>query len=252
MPSVISTYPRTRPVLPDAQREVYEAEYAINRSGDGLLYRGVAKLESWMHHKISAEQVTGSILELGAGGLTHISLEPTASRYDVVEPVSEIVYSAENFPKVTRYFDSYEAFVAAAEAGDLEYRKILSVAVLEHLPNLPAVVAASALALNDDGSFHAGIPMEGGLLWESTWRMSTGVAYRLRNGFSYAPFMAHEHINSAADIEEVVGCFFSHVDRSRFPLRGKHASLYAHLRAIGPRKDLARKYLAGLAAPAAD
>ncbi len=244
LPPVVASYPRTRPVLPSAQRAIYEREYEINRASDGWLYRGVHQLELWMHHKIAAERVVGSVLELGGGSLGHLPLEATAARYDVVEPVIPVVTSAANFSSVNRYFDSYDSFIACAIADELSYQKVLSVAVLEHLENLPAVVAAAALSLEEGGSFHAGIPMEGGLLWESMWRASTGVAYRLRNGISYAPLMAHEHINSAADITEVIDYFFDDVDCNRFPLRGKHVSIYAHLRAIGPHKDRSADYLA--------
>lgn len=45
------------------------------------------------------------------------------------------------------------------------YDRIFSIAVLEHLENLPAVVAASARRLSRDGVFQAGIPAEGGLVW---------------------------------------------------------------------------------------
>lgn len=240
---VLDSYPRSRPLLPQRQRDVYEREYAINRASTGLLYRGVHRLEHWMHRKIAADRPAAAILELGAGGLNHIVVEHEWDRYDIVEPVEAVPAMFPQYAQVGRHFVTYDEFVAAAAAGKLEYDKILSVAVLEHLEELPMVVAASAVTLNVGGRFHAGIPVEGGLAWETAWRCSTGVAYRLRTGVSYVPMMNHEHINSAHDIEHVVSYFFNDVGRKRFPTRLKHISLYEHLVASQPNLDRCRGYL---------
>ena len=47
--------------------------------------------------------------------------------------------------------------------AERRYGRITSVAVLEHLDDLPGIVARTALMLRDDGVFQAGIPTEGGL-----------------------------------------------------------------------------------------
>lgn len=243
---LLASYPRSRPPLPPKQAELYEREYEINRAGTGPLYRAVHALESWMHRKIADEHTTGAVLELGAGGLMHVPLERWCDTYDVVEPVTEIVTGSPNFRHVDRYWEWYGEYVDDACMGSLQYQKIFSVAVLEHLTDLPTVVAASAVALDPNGSFQAGIPMEGGALWELSWRCTTGIAYRLRTRASYAPLMHHEHINSAAEIVAVIGEFFADVKVSRFPLRGKHASMYAHVRAKQPRIGTAQSYLRGV------
>ena len=121
-------------------------------------------------------------LKLGAGGLTHFPIEQWCDEYDVVEPAADVVKTAEHFGEVGRYWDDYDRFVSDASSGELRYSKIFSVAVLEHLTNLPAVVAASALALTPDGSFQAGIPMEGGALWGASWRLTTGWPTASRTG----------------------------------------------------------------------
>lgn len=197
-----------------------------------------------MHEQIAGDISGVAILELGAGGLNHIDTEVGWDRYDIVEPVEAVPAMFPQYERVGRHFVTYQQFVEAAKSGDLQYDKILSVAVLEHLEELPAVVAASAIALNPGGRFHAGIPVEGGLAWETAWRCSTGVAYRVRTGVSYVPMMNHEHINSADDIEKVVRYFFRGMDRKRFPTRLKHLSLYEHLVASRPDLDRCRRYLA--------
>lgn len=240
---LLATYPRKRPPLPAAQAAVYEQEYAINRAGRGPLYRAVRLLESWMHRKIAKEHTAGAILELGAGGLTHLPIEKWCDQYDVVEPASKVVQASENFGRLGRYRDSYAGFVNDAFECELRYSKVFSVAVLEHLTNLPAVVAASALALTPDGSFQAGIPMEGGAMWGASWRLTTGVAYRIRTKASYSALMRHEHINNADEILDVIRGFFGDVKVSRFPLSGRHVSMYAYICARQPRTRVARSYL---------
>lgn len=240
---VVQRYPKDRPELPPVQARVYEDEYRINRAGEGFLYRAVRAMESWMHRRIALEQVTGSVLELGAGGLNHVAYETTCARYDVVEPIAEIVLNSPAYRGIDHYLGDYDSFVALALEGELQYQKILSIAVLEHLTHLPWIVAASALALEPHGSFHAGIPNEGGALWELSWRGTTGVAYRLRNKASYVPLMRHEHVNGAAEIEAVVAYFFEDVAVSGFPLSGTHTGMYRHIRAIGPKHDVARGFL---------
>jgi hypothetical protein len=246
---VLQRYPKDRPSLPPAQAMVYEEEYAINRASDGLLYRAVRGMESWMHRRIAAEQVVGNVLELGAGGLNHVDYETTCARYDVVEPIAEIVINSPSYPRVDEYLGGYDEFVELALTGELTYQKILSVAVLEHLTHLPWIVAASALVLEPHGSFHAGIPNEGGALWEVSWRGTTGVAYRLRNKASYVPLMRHEHVNGAEEIEAVIGYFFDDVASAGFPLSGTHTGMYRHIRAIGPKHGVAREFLAANEVP---
>jgi trans-aconitate methyltransferase len=114
------------------------------------------------------------------------------------------------------------------------YDKIISIAVLEHLTELPDIVAMCAQRLAPGGAFAAGFPTEGGLAWYSAWRFGTGTAYRMRTGLSYAPLMRHEHVNDAREIESVVRLFFRTVERRRFPLPLFQASLYTVLTARDP------------------
>ena len=91
------------------------------------------------------------------------------------------------------------------------YARITSVAVLEHIEDLPATLARSALLLDEDGVFLAAIPSEGGLLWRLGWSLTTGLEFRLRRGLDYGVLMRHEHVNSAREIEDLVGGLFGEV-----------------------------------------
>lgn len=233
MHPILAKFPKTRPELPPGHRAVYEREYMLNRSGRGPLYAAVANLEAWMHRAIAARKPTGPILELGAGNLNHLPFEAGASKYDVCEPLADMLLAKPLPSPVRTVLKDYR------ELGGLAggYSKILSIAVLEHLEHLPYVVAQSALLLARAGVFQAGVPTEGGALWGLSWRISTGLAYRMRTGLDYGILVRHEHINTVDEIEEVVRCFFADVKMRRFPLEAKHLSLYTCLEASNPRRD---------------
>jgi hypothetical protein len=155
-----------------------------------------------------------------------------------VEPFTALYEGRPDAKKVRNFFDSVQDV-----PEDHKYRRIISIAVLEHLPNLPLDVARSAILLEDDGVFQAGIPSEGGFLWWLGWRFSTGIGYYLRTGLDYGVVMRHEHLNDAPSILAVVRHFFDEVKVARFPAPFHQLSFYAYLEARRPKLDIARQYL---------
>jgi SAM-dependent methyltransferase len=228
--ALLRGYPRHRRPLPAPQAALYEEEYRINRGvRGGALYRITAALESWMHRRIAAETHGGRLLELGAGTLNHLQYEYGYAAYDVVEPLPALLDAAPSRTGVTNVY----RFVTDVPSEQV-YDRIFSVAVLEHLDDLPRIVAAAALHLAPGGLFQAGIPAEGGLLWGLSWRLTTGIAYRLRTGLAYAPVMQHEHINSAADIIAILRYLFADVRVRWFPLPFRHLAFYGCVTARDP------------------
>ena len=123
------------------------------------------------------------------------------------------------------------------------YRNIISIAALEHIVDLPICVAKTGLLLKSGGRFLVGIPSEGGALWGAAWRLTTGLAFKLRTGLSYQTLMRHEHISDAQEILSIVKYFFSDVTVHRFPLPSHHFSLFAYIRAENPRLEKCGQYL---------
>jgi hypothetical protein len=228
---ILSRYPKRRPPLTARHQAVYEREYAINRTASGL-YRVVHWLESWMHRRIADRTGSGTLLELGAGGLNHVPYERGLARYDVCEPLAYLCEQSPHRGRVAEVLQGYEAL--GPMVGCRTYDRIASVAVLEHLDNLPSVVAAAALLLQPQGVFQAGVPSEGGLLWGLSWRLTTGLSYRLRTGLDYATLMRHEHVNTVDEIGKVIGCFFRKVSSRRCPPFGRQLSLYTYFEATEP------------------
>jgi hypothetical protein len=238
---MFSNYPKKRPHLPPEYEEIYVQHYKENREG-GSISSGIAKrLESWIHRKV-AEDVTRSrvvtpTLELGAGTLNHLAYEIESAPYDIVEPFHDLFESSPELGRIRNIYDDISEIPRTASYG-----RIISIAVLEHICNLPEVVALSALLLSDDGQFRAGIPSEGTILWYLGWKFTTGLEFRLRYHLKYEVLMKYEHVNTASEIEEILRYFFSDVGSKVFGL-SKSLSLYRFFECSRPDRERSSSYL---------
>lgn len=234
-------FPKTRPPLPDAYLALYEREYLANRTSGGLANRIARKLEGWMHVKVrgAARKAREEVLELGAGSLNHLAWEGDVAAYDIVEPFRALFEGSESLASVRQVYGQLSEIPAGRQ-----YDRILSVAVLEHMLDLPKEIALACTHLHDDGVFCAGFPSEGGWLWEMAWRYGTGTAFRRRTGLDYAVMMRHEHVNTADEIESCVRYFFNDVSLYRFPTGMRSLSLYTFVAATGANRARCSQFLA--------
>jgi SAM-dependent methyltransferase len=235
-------FPKIRPPLPAAYVALYEREYLANRTSGGLANQLARRLESWMHLKVrsSARKASEDILELGAGSLNHISWERAVAAYDIVEPFHALFEGSEKLASVRQIYDQISEI-----PPERQYDRILSVAVLEHMLDLPKEIALACTHLRDDGVFCGGFPTEGGWLWQMAWRYGTGAAFRRRTGLDYAVMMRHEHVNTAEEIENCVRYYFHDVAMVRFPIQLRFLSLYTFVLATGPHRTRCSQFLAG-------
>jgi hypothetical protein len=236
---IIARFPKTRPPLTPAHEKIYAEEYKKTRGDDKPLTSKISSgVSGWMHRKVAGSAPSGPVLELGAGTLNHLPYEEGAAPYDIVEPFTYLYEGHPGLKKIrTVYADIRDVPPAA------RYQRIISVAVLEHLTELPFAVARSGLLLADGGVFQAGIPAEGGFLWGLAWRCSTGLAYRLRTGLPYKALVRHEHINTAQEIVTVLRHFYKKVRVHYFPFIGVHASLFLYIEALEPDLERCQDYL---------
>jgi len=237
---LLARFPKVRSSLPDAYQRIYLDMYEHSRKGRNPAAAAALRLEQWMQRK-AAERATFPLLELGAGTLNHVPFEPLTGDYDVVEPLPKLYEGSPHASRISTFY-----YTVHDIPEDRSYKRIVSIAVLEHVLDLPALVARSALRLSDDGEMLSGIPTEGGLLWYLAWRFGTGTAFWLKYRMSYATFMRHEHVNQSDEITAVMRLFFDDVRVSRFPLTLKHVSFYTMLTARGPKKQAAQVYLDSL------
>jgi SAM-dependent methyltransferase len=239
--AILAKYPKTRVPLPEEQKLIYEKEYLNNREGANFMSSLAQKLESWMHVHVKRHTIGTTLLEIGAGTLNHMLYldGQSISCVDIIEP-QEFLYKDSPYKKLVHH-----VYKDIFDVQD-DYDTIYSIATLEHITDLPKLVAKAGMLLKDDGVFLNGIPAEGGFLWGLSWRLSTGLAYRLRTGLSYAPLMRHEHVNNFDEIRIIIGYFFKHSAITYFPIHGKHLSFYAVIRAHAPDLARCREYLPSL------
>lgn len=236
---ILARFPKMRPELPAQYEDIYQQIYQENRNGTAAANRISLLLERWMHHQ-AAQSSTFPLLELGAGTLNHIPFElgKPGFEMDVVEPQSYLFRDSVYKNCVRNFFSDMQDVPT-----NNMYARIISIAVLEHLDDLPFIVAQSALRLESGGEFFAGIPSEGSFAWWLAWRFGTGLPFRLRYGLSYKTWMKFEHINTAPEIETVIRYFFDHVERKRFFLPFFHGSIYTSIRAYEPIRERAEAYI---------
>lgn len=243
--AILARFPKKRALLPTPYRRIYSNQYFTNREGIGLASRITVWLEGWMHKKVAQRgSVNGSesLLELGAGTLNHVRYEPRHSTYDIIEPFAELVQRSGRRNRVNSVYSNIWDL-----PSDACYPRIISIAVLEHVLDLPRLVAQSCLHLSYDGIFQAGIPSEGGLLWQLGWRLK-GMPFRLSTGLDYGVLMKWEHVNDANEIQAIIEMFYDRVTCERFPLPMLNGSFYTYIEALEPKVDVARRFLSGRSA----
>lgn len=238
--ALLARFPKTRPQLSPELAAIYVRQYQENRSGETTAASLSQRLEAWMHRQVAADLANGGAkptLEIGAGTLNQLAYEPQGAAYDIVEPFSELFAAS---PLRTRVRD---VFADMAEVpAERRYARITSVAALEHICDLPRVLARAALMLEPGGSLRSAIPSEGGLLWRLGWSLTTGLEFRLRHGLDYGELMAHEHVNSAVEIETLIRALFDDVRIRSFGV-GRQLSLYRFVEAREPKLGAAEAWL---------
>lgn len=238
---VLARFPKARPGLPEAYRRIYDEFYYKNREGEYATTSASKRLESWLHRKVAADRKEGdqlSTLEIGAGTLNQLPYEPDGGAYDIVEPYAALVERSRFKERIRN------RYAALAEVPtDARYDRITSVAAFEHLEDLPATIARAALLLRDGGTLRTSIPNEGRLGWRAG-TMVTGTEFYLRFGLDYQVLMRHEHLNTADEIEAVLGHFFKNNKRSIFGM-GKTFAFYRFYESSAPDRARAEAYLAG-------
>ena len=132
-------FPKQRQPLPPEYAAIYLKHYKNSREGNSQILGLAKRAERWMHKKV-AEDVrdgpTKSTLEIGAGTLNQLPFEPPSPSYDIVEPFHDLYQAS---PQLHRIRNIYHDI--AEVPRDAAYDRITSVAVLEHVCDLPELVA---------------------------------------------------------------------------------------------------------------
>jgi hypothetical protein len=234
----LEAFPKQRPALSKEHQKIFMQHYIKNRNSESVVTSISSKFESWMHLKVAQDTKKnphGSTLELGAGTLNHLPFEPGTTNYDVVEPFTDLYKNSSRKNLIRSIYTDIDEIEA-----DKKYDRVISIATLEHLCDLPRVLAKAALKLNDGGSFRSAIPSEGTAVWRLAWTFTTGIEFRLRYGLPYAPIMRHEHVNTCFEIRNVLELLFEEVKTSYFGL-SSHLSLFQMFVCKKSRLDVCQK-----------
>lgn len=160
--------------------------------------------------------------------MNQLDFEHTAV-YDVVEPYQELYQNSSNLCYVRNVYSDI------SEIKNEQYDRIISVACLEHVENLPAVVSTSTKLLKPGGKMCAAIPNEGKFLWKLAYTMTTGREFKKRYGLDYERIMRYEHLNTADEIEQILNYYFENVKKSLFGISREFA-FYRYYECDTPRK----------------
>jgi methyltransferase family protein len=237
---LFSQFPKQRRPLPPEYAAIYLEHYRNSREGNSQILGLAQYAERWMHRKVAEDTPEGrakATLEIGAGNLNQLPYEPHSAPYDIVEPFRELYEASPRLPRIRNIYGDVAEIPPATR-----YDRITSVAVLEHICDLPKLVAQSALLLADGGSFRAGIPSEGTILWRLGWQMTTALDFRARHHLDYKVLMRYEHVNTAREIEQVLRYFFGVTRGSVFGLM-RSLSFYQFFACSQPRLDRCVEYL---------
>ncbi|MBF0202052.1 MAG: class I SAM-dependent methyltransferase [Desulfamplus sp.] len=237
---IFDRFPKERPLLPPAYRELYSRHYRENRCGTTPASFLSQQMESWLHRKVAAD-VRGvsccSTLEIGAGTLNHLTHETTRP-YDIVEPFVDLYQDSPMRHRVRHIYQDLDMI-----PGSNRYQRILAIAVFEHLMDLPRITARTCLLLESDGVLRVSIPNEGTLWWNLACLLTTGLEFRLRHGLDYRVLTRYEHLNTADEIEAVLTWFYRRVTLSCCGINRHHA-FYRFYACRRPDMSRALAYLA--------
>jgi len=239
---IFAKFPKKRPVLPPEYASIHQEQIETNRLGRTPATALSRHMEAWMHRQIAADVYRAgravSTLEIGAGSLNHLMYEPASSPYDVVEPAEYLLALSD--PVQRRRVRLVFKDIAEISLYN-RYERIISIASLEHICNLPEVIARSGILLSLSGQFRAGIPAEGTVLWH-LGGLTTGLEFRMKYKLDYRVALQHEHVNTAAEVEDVLRYFFSDIKSKVFGLT-RSLCLYQFIRCTHPILERCKEYL---------
>jgi SAM-dependent methyltransferase len=171
-----------------------------------------------------------STLDLGAGLGEHLEFEDgRAGDYVALELRPEMAAEiAARYPYVTTISGDVERGLEF-EVGHFD--RVLAIHVLEHLPNLPAVLEELRRLLKPGGVLLVVLPCEGGALYTLGRRLTTQRVFEKRYGVSFDWCIASEHVSTLPEIVRELDDRFARRETAWFPSRVPtfHANVCAGL-----------------------
>lgn len=253
---MFDNFPKKRLPLSSEYAKIYDEHYKSNRQGTTAASSLSQKMENWLHRTVAKDKCSDlniKTLEIGAGTLNQLDFEENTGQYDIIEPFKLLYQDSPNLNKVNNIYNDIENIVTSLKLIENNqinievlpqgiYDRIISSAVLEHLLDLPLLVAYSCLLLHDNGVFSASIPSQGRFLWTIAYKLTTGLEFRHKYKLNYDVIMNHEHVNTQQEIVTVCDYFFDSIDKKLFGITDE-LSFYTHLSCRKPNKNRAVEFI---------
>lgn len=157
-------------------------------------------------------------IEIGAGLGEQLAYEDLARQeYTCVELRPDMAAGLrERFPSVTTIVGDCQERLPFADGF---FDRAIAVHVLEHLPDLPSALDELRRLLRAGGKLSVVIPCDPGLVYGIGRRFTAQREFERRYNVPYEIFVSREHLNSPAEIIELLRDRFRIVHRRFFPLR---------------------------------
>lgn len=253
---MFENFPKKRLPLSSEYIYIYDEHYKSNRNGTTAASSLSKKMENWLHHSVAKDRnsdLNEKTLEIGAGTLNQLDFEKNTGQYDIIEPFKLLYQDSLNLDKVNNIYNDIQDIITNLKLIDNNqvniemlpsgfYDRIISSAVLEHLLDLPLVIAYSCILLKDNGVFSASIPSQGRFLWTMAYKLTTGLEFKLKYKLNYDVIMNYEHVNTQQEIITVCKYFFDSIDKKLFGITDE-LSLYTHLSCRKPNKEKAVDFI---------
>lgn len=212
----MSKWPKQLPELTGEQKRI-SADF-MNQHLHAMQSKWYGFVEKFNHrYPLRSFRLGCETLEIGAGIGAHLAFEDLSrQRYHANELLPDLsAQIKEKYPQV-------DVVTADIQKGlplpDASFDRVIAVHVLEHLPDLPAVIREVRRLIRPDGLFSVVIPCEGGLATYMARAISARPHFEKRYGQSYDWFINSQHINMPAEIIEELRPHFSILHRSWYPL----------------------------------
>ena len=229
---LINKYPKKRGTLPEPIKKIFDSFYLSNR--ENLFLKLIRR---WLHTVIDDREKMLTTLEIGAGTLNHLKYEKI-NLYDIIEPKKFLYSNSKNLKQINETFDDIN------KCKDNYYDRVISVAVLEHLTDLPQFLYDSSKKMKENSYQQHSIPCEGYPMWNTTWFLISGLSFRLKYGYSFKYIQKHEHVNNFDEILALIRFFYKDVKlKYSYPFYNRYLSLYANIKFSNPNKKNIQDYL---------
>jgi hypothetical protein len=232
---LLNNFPKKRPKLSYEIKKYFDEFYKNNRENS------ISQLfESWMHKAIKSIKGQSRTLEFGAGTLNHLVYEDLKkNKYDIIEPKKYLYANYKEKIHINKFYKNL------SYTKNNYYNRIISIAVLEHLVDLPYFLAESAKKLKKKNSFQShSIPCQGYFIWDLCWYLFNFLKVKIKTGKSFSEIQRHEHVNSAKEILAIIRFFYKNVKvKYSYPAFFAHFSFYMNINFSRPDLNRIDAYL---------